>query len=172
MAVIVQIEDFTGRYQVAKDALSKKNLQYYIDELENCLLYDLLGAELGTLFIADLDVNGVPQTQRFIDIYNSFAIDDDKYCDTIRISKGIKEYLIACIYFDYARNSNTYNSQLGNKSSSTENSEYAGNLIHDLSQRYNKGIATAKEIQWYCECYKPEDYPEFNGGELDYTSWY
>lgn len=168
MPTITKIADYIGRYQVAKDSYSKQVLQQYIDENESKLIYQLLGTELGALFIADLDVNGVPQTQRFIDIYNSFALEDD--CKQY-ISDGLKDYLLGLIYFDYVRNTNTYNSQLGNKSSLTENSEYAGNLIHDLSQRYNKGIATGKNIQWYCDCHLPEDYPEFKGVELEYTHW-
>jgi len=168
MPTITKIADYKARYQIAKDAYSKKTLQTYIDTLEAKLIYELLGAELGGLFLADLDADGLPQTQRFIDIYNSFAIDDD--CQ-LRCSGGIKEYLLGLIYFDYCRNDNTYNSQIGNKGAVSENSEIAGNLWNDLSQRYNISIETGKEIQWYCECYKSEDYTEFKGIKLEITHW-
>lgn len=168
MPTITKIADYTGRFQIAKDAYSKKTLQYYIDSLEYNLIYELLGAELGTLFIADLDVNGVPQTQRFIDIYNAFAIDND--CKLIA-SSGVKSFLIGQIYFDYCRNDNTYNSQIGNKGSVSENSNIAGNLWNDLSQRYNIAIENGKSIQWYVGSYKAEDYPEYKGIELQTTHW-
>lgn len=169
MPTITKIADYNSRYQVAKDSYSKKTLQVYIDELETTLIRDLLGVELGNLFIADLDLDGVPQTQRFIDIYNAFAVQED--CGTIWSSYGMKDYLIGQIYYDYARNTNTYNSQIGNKSAIGENSEIAGNMIHDLSQRFNKAIVNGKSIQWYCGCHLPEDYPEYKGVELDYTHW-
>ena len=168
MPTITKISDYNARYQLAKDAFSKKTLQSYIDELEPCLIYKLLGAELGALFIADLDVDGVPQAQRFIDIYNSFVVDYEcsQYC-----SIGLKDYLKGQIYYDFARNNNTYSSLLGNKVAETDNSKTVGNLINDLSQRYNHAIRTGKDIQWYVSCYKPEDYPEYKGQSLKITHW-
>ena len=168
MPTITKIADYSGRYQIAKDSYSKKTLGYYIDTLETSLINQLLGAELGALFIADLDVNGVPVTQRFIDIYNSFAIDDG--C-RLRSSSGMKSYLLGQIYFDYCRNDNTYNSQIGNKAGVSENSEIASNLWHDLGQRYNIAIENGKSIQWYVSCYKSEDYPEYKGTKLQITHW-
>lgn len=168
MPTITKIADYKARYQIAKDTYSKKTLQCYIDEKEPCLIYELLGVELGKLFIADLDPQGVPQTQRFIDIYNSFALDDN--CG-IHCSIGMKDYLLGLIYFDYARNDNTYNSQIGNKEAVSENSNVASNFVHDLSQRYNHAIRTGKEIQWYVCVHKPEDYPEYKGKRLQISHW-
>jgi len=168
MPTITKIADYTARYQIAKDSYSKKTLQYYIDKSEAKLIYELLGAELGGLFLADLDVDGIPQTARFTDIYNSFAIDDD--C-ALHCSDGIKEYILGQIYFDYCRNDSTYNSQIGNKGAVSENSEIASNLWHDLSQRYNIAIENGKQIQWYVSCYKSEDYTEYKGVKLEGTFW-
>lgn len=169
MPTITKIEDFKARYQVAKDAYSKQTLQTYINELETTYIHELLGVELGDLFLADLDINGEPQTGRFITIFEPLAIQDD--CGKIHSSYGIKDYLLGRIYFDYVRNTNTYNSQIGNKSAIGENSEIAGNLIHDLCQRYNKGIDNAKAIQWYCCEHDSETYPEYKGVKLDYVHW-
>ena len=168
MPTITKISDYKARYQIAKDAYNKKNLQCYIDESEPCLIYELLGAELGKLFIADLDADGIPQTQRFIDIYNSFAIDDS--CE-LHCSIGLKDYLVGLIYYDYVRNDNTYNSQIGNKQAVSENSEIASNFFHDLDQRHNHAIDTGREIQWYVKCYKSEDYPEYRGQRLQISHW-
>ena len=75
MSIVVNT-DFKGEYNVSKNCYDQ--LDTYIEKYEKKYLTKLLGAELYALFIADLTVTDpqVPQTQRFLDIFNDFSIDE------------------------------------------------------------------------------------------------
>ena len=69
MSIVVNT-DFKGEYNVSKNCYDL--IDFYIEKYEKKYLTKLLGAELYALFIADLTVTDpqVPQTQRFIDIFD------------------------------------------------------------------------------------------------------
>ena len=72
--------DFTGFYQISNGATAQNdNIEAYIASTEPKFLRDLLGNTLYELFVADLVAN-VPQTQRFIDIFDEFYIDNPIGC--------------------------------------------------------------------------------------------
>jgi len=171
---ILNIEtDFTGTAQLQFDTQTEAKFDVIRDERESTYIYQLLGAELGALFIADLDANGVPVTVRFLDIYNAFAEDIGTTTfynwpgiDTIAESKGIKYFLKNIIWFYFARNNQMLVSAGGNKSASSQNST-PNNDSFALARMYNKSIDTGHAIQWYI-CDNSATYPEYNGQFLEY----
>ena len=88
MASIVSLSDFIGSLQLQQDNFTEDRFNSIRDEWEPQFIYKLLGAELGGLFLADLDANGVPITARFTDIYEAFQLDYN--CEVIK-SIGIKK---------------------------------------------------------------------------------
>ena len=90
MSIVVKT-DFRGEYNISKNCYDQ--LDFFIEKYENYYLVRLLGAELYTLFIADLTVTNpqIPQTSRFLNIFNLFNIDDN---NCIVISEGIREMLV------------------------------------------------------------------------------
>jgi hypothetical protein len=73
MGILINKEDFIGKWSIAFNEYTSEELDDFIEENEKKFIVSLLGAELGQLFIDDL-VAQVPQTARFISIYNEFLI--------------------------------------------------------------------------------------------------
>lgn len=164
MANIVTISDFVGSVQLQYDTRTEAKFNYIRDENEASIIYELLGAELGALFIADLDGNGVPQEARFLSIYNAFA-DDTGYGAVVE-SKGIKFYVKNIIWYFFARQNNHLITTSGNTVKKSENADVSVDPFF-LAQNYNKSIRTGQAIQWYIN-ENLSDYPEYQGQELHY----
>ena len=165
MSIVVNT-DFKGEYNVSKNCYDQ--IDFYIEKYERKYLLKLLGAELYALFIADLTVTDpqVPQTQRFLDIFNEFSIDENNYC--LIESEGMRKMLIQLIYFHYVRENQVVNSATGTVSSSVElglNASFKGNIV----QAFNEGVDNSHAIQWFI-CDNPTIYPEENIQILRYTS--
>lgn len=165
MANIVEIADFTGEFQLQSDTYSDAKFDIIRDEHSNTAIYELLGGELGTLFLADLDANGVPQTARFTDIYDAFVIDESP---GINQSKGIKEYIKGIVYFYFARNNPFIVSLGGNSITKAQNSNNNINPNY-IVRIYNNSIVIGKNVQWYI-ANNSATYPEYNGQYLNYNS--
>ena len=185
--MIIATTDFKGRYAIGQDQFTREQLENFIDENEKKYLRQLLGVELTKLFLADLS-NGVPQSQRFIDIFNPFAEDIESgkvffntfsvsfefffCCDNNRKyieSEGLKQYLVAMIYFEYVRTfvaNPAIQSMVSRDESNSDTADYNGLWNHNL---YNNGIETGKAIQWKCSD-KSTDYPEFKGSWLNFNT--
>ena len=161
----------SGKYKIAQDNFSQATLTAYITKFEKRYLQDLMGIELYNLFAADLVAN-VPQTQRFEDIYNEFAEDDDGLVsglsgmassgNKIVRSEGIKEMLKGFIFFEYNRDLPVKNTMTGNVQEDNENSKVLTSLKAGITEKYNEAIATYKAIQWKLED-ESATYPEYNG---------
>jgi hypothetical protein len=166
MANIVTIADYlVGSVVLQQDDTTEERFDSIRDEYQNNYIYKLLGAELGGLFLADLDGSGVPVTARFLAIYNAFQEDDS--CG-MQISKGIKFYIKNTIWFYFARINNTAVTVAGNISKLGENSEpsFSGK---NLAYLYNQAVDTGLAIQWYIR-ENSTVYPEYNGQFLDYVT--
>lgn len=164
---ITQISDFeAGRFALPRNPDLMKQLDAFIDENEECVLDDLLGCELAALFIADLDVDNIPQTQRFIDIMNKFCVDVNE-CGHIIKSNGIKQMLKGFVYFYFGRSLSDILSTVGAIRASGENSKQALQASTLLRNNFNYSIDTFQSIQEYI-CLNPEEYPEYNGVERNY----
>jgi len=156
MSIVVNT-DFTGEYNISKNCYDQ--IDFYIEKYEKKYLLKLLGAELYDLFISDLTVTNpqVPQTQRFLDIFNSFNIDESSCVVT---SEGIRKMLTQLIYFHYVRENQVINTAGGTVSNSVElglPASFKGNIV----QAFNEGVDNSHSIQWFI-CDKSDIYPEEN----------
>ncbi len=162
---VITISDCTGDTQLQKDNNTVAKFNVIRDAHDKSYIYKLLGAELGTAFIADLDVNGVPQTVRFTNIYNAF-VQDGEGCQGVIESKGIKFFLSNIIWFYFARQNNVVISTGGNKAKKSENSDQNADGFL-LGRNYNAAINTSRAIQWYI-VKNIADYPEYRGQRLKF----
>lgn len=153
---------------IATNVHTEDDLQTYIDEFEVEYLQEMLGCELYELFVADL-VNGVPQTQIYIDIYNKFCIDDD-LCGTQRVSEGIVKMIEKFIFWEYIKDQKVKDTSSGNVVNVNEASRETVFSATRVFDTYNKAIKSYKAIQWFI-CENSSDYPKFNGSNKDKTSW-
>jgi hypothetical protein len=168
MPDIITIADFTGEFSVPSDKFTEPNeITPFIEESQFDLIYQVMGAELGALFIADLDSGGVPQTTRFENLYNAF-IEDSNSC--LVKSEGIKEMVKAYLYSKLAQNNNISFNMAANVVKQGENSVTTNSAMW-IAKKYNQAIATAKAIQWYI-CQNSADYPEENMQPIEYLSIY
>ena len=119
------------------------------------------------MFIADLDGNGVPQTQIYLDIYNAFYTD---YNNCQIKSDGMLEMLKGFIYYEYVRDGNFFNTISGTVKNTFANSEMARTAEFGLNERYNVALQSFDAIQWFI-CQNEEDYPTYNGIKLDVQIW-
>ena len=165
MSQVIQTSDFQeqGKFYIPFNTQlcgSEEDLQNYIDEYEENILNDLLGCELTTLFLADL-VNGVPQTQIYLDIYNKICIDLD--CGQIR-TDGMKKMLMGFIFFQYMRDQSNARDLTGINQKSSENSTSVTWRKSGLYTFHNKALKSYNGIQQYiCDPDYKENYPTFNG---------
>lgn len=161
--LIVTQADFTAFYGLATDINLAPRIQAYIDRYEKTYIRQLLGVELGNLFIADLA--NPTQDPRFVVIEDPFDEQDANCCNTIRASRGIKDMLLAFIYYHYIFGSQLSNTQTGVNLSQNETSQTLTprNAAREAEKKWNELLATVEAIQWYCRDFKPEDYPEYLG---------
>lgn len=154
--------DFTGVYQISNGASSQDaKIDEYITDNQEDFLIDLLGCDLYDLFIADL-VNDVPQTQRFIDIFDKFCIDDTVGTGKQKRSKGIKVMLKGFTYYNIVRDSDFFNTISGNVRNDMSNSSAVSGVEMGINERYNIAVGSYWAIQWFI-CDNLTDYPEYNG---------
>ena len=162
---LVQTTDFIGEYKVSQSVYG--DLSLYIEKYEKHYLMNLMGADLYNLFVADLTATTpqVPQTQRFLDIYNSFDIDKDS---CIRSSEGMVKMLVQFIYFHYVRDTNYEQTDSGVMRTVSEVSSILPYNGYNLIESYNQGVKNYKEIQWFI-CDYTSVYPEENVQLLEYS---
>lgn len=164
MGLLIDAEDFTGRWQIATDCYSETELDAYINKYEDQYLTMLLGVALRDLFVADLTAQ-VPVTARFTDIFNPFNIDDD---NCVRRSEGMKEMLLGLVYFHYVRDQRIKNTVSGNVQNQSELATMH-NQSSGMVLRYNEAVDTYCEIQWYIDD-NIGTYPEENMQFIEHIS--
>lgn len=165
MSVILTLDDFkTGYYRISLGTKQPITLQEVMDQVEAKYIPELFGAELSALFLADL-VGGVPQTQRFIDVFNPFTVQDTTifYPGRIYTSEGIKTLLKGLVYFLYVRDTHSRVTDNGPKITRSENSEDPRGQLHDIHRRWNLSVQSWRAIQYRMDCEEPATYPEFEG---------
>ena len=160
---ILQITDFdNGRFKIPTNSFQDLDLEDYINKYERYYLPLLFGVELYELFEANL-VAGVPTSQRFLDVFNSFLLQSEcDYCN----SEGMKEMMKGFVYFHYTRDTFTRNTTNGVKQTISENSVSLDTVSADLTTRYNESVNTFSCIQRKM-CLDSETYPEYEGLELE-----
>ena len=164
----ITYEDFSkGKYELHTGMYEQAKINAYIDKYERVYLIKLLGVDLFNLFVADL-VNNVPQSQKYLKLYNSFEYDNAN-CDIV-ISEGMVEMVKGLIYFQYLKDQTNQIAVSGNVRPLGENSENVSTLNSMIYTRYNEAIKTYKAIQRYICDYSGE-YTEYNGIGLHLAYW-
>ena len=169
MSIIVPDDFETGRFKIPLNPKQVTlDLPAYILRVEAYYLPRLFGKELYDLFIADLALPVVdePTDPLFVFIYNAFVYQDDLgFLD----SEGIEDMIKGLVYYEYLRDHITRVTTEGIKQTNGANSSNVSGIQHDLTSRYNESIDTYKTIQRYVYIIKPDDYPTFDGVELNFN---
>ena len=163
-AKVIQISDFEdGEYSLPERCFS--DLQFYLDRYEARILKQLLGAELYSLFIADIpSVGAEPDTQRFKDIYNPICEDDG--C-VVRDGEGMVQMLVQFCYFYAVRDLNVKKTSSGVVMNQNEVSQPLKGFNN--IEAFNDGVENAWTIQWLIHD-NPTVYPEENMQVFTYTT--
>lgn len=165
MADILNISDFDqGKSKIAYNTYQQSDLQEYIDRYEKQYLIELLGVVEYKALIADL-VNGVPVTQKFIDIFNPIA---EEIHDENVNTRGIKEMLEGFIFFHYVRDNMVTQTTGGSKRTESDNSQNISWTSALIQSRFNDSVDDYRGIQYYIEN-NDVDYPDFNGKHMGYS---
>lgn len=164
MGIIISNTDFIGRWKIAQSGETTKDLNEFISKYEQFYLVQLLGKELFDLFAADL-IDKVPQTQRFIDIFEEFYRDEES---CVYHSQGMKAMVLGFVYFHYVRAQRIANTTQGNVISMVETSENHSSFS-GLVSRFNESVDTLNAIQWFIQD-NESDYSEENMQFVEYTS--
>ena len=147
--LIVQQSDFkSGKYQLAQNTGDAGLLQATIDEFEKKYIYRLLGVPLGTLFISDVDgTTHLPVTTRFLNIFNLATV---QVGNRIRECNGMKDMLLAIIYYEYIFATQVRHTQSG----------VATNAIENGSVQVGSGAARLGEIKYNAiiDCWESTQY--------------
>jgi len=163
----ITFSDFgKGKFELHGGIYEQSKIQSYIDKFEKRYLLKLFGAELFELFESDV-VNGVPQTQRFLDVFNAFDYDDG--CRIVS-SDGLIEMLKGFIYFEYVRDQVSQMSVNGNVRPVGENSETIQMFETTMLTRYNDAVMNFQNIQKFM-CDNSNNYREFNGVVVRTIYW-
>jgi hypothetical protein len=149
MGLFVKDTDFNkGEIRIATSTATQVDLNIFIDTAEVEVLQELFGFELYELFVADL-VDGVPQTQRFIDVFDAFYDDTDAvagWCCGSSRSEGIKKMLMRFIYFEFTREQHIQNTSTGPIKPDRNNAISATGPEIGLITKYNKGVGSYQAI--------------------------
>ena len=156
-----------GKYELHSGMYEQTKIDSYIDKYEKQYLIKLLGVELYKLFIADL-VAGVPQTTKYLDLYNPFEY-DDATC-WITISEGMVDMVKGFIYFQYLKDQTNQVAVSGNIRPLGENSENVSTLNSMIYTRYNESVKTFKAIQRFI-CDNNSNYLDYNGISIRLANW-
>lgn len=163
--ILVTTEDFTGFYLLALADKTRPVLEQFIEDYEKKYILKLLGKELGELLIADIegeDSDSQAIEDRFQVLINPFT--EQSSCK-IYESEGLKKLLVALIYYHYVTETQTEHTQAGVTVPQSENSNILSpeGATRTAEKRWNKALDFIEAIQWYCQDFKPSDYPEYDG---------
>ena len=150
-----------GKFELHHGMYEQAKIQAYIDKYERQYLVKLLGVELFNQFVADLVAN-VPQTAKYIKIYNPFEYDNVNCY--IYISEGMIDMIKGFVYYQYLKDLTNNVRPLG------ENSENVSTLNSMIYTRYNDSVRTYKAIQQYM-CDYSSDYLKYNGIGIRTAYW-
>lgn len=163
--ILLTLDDFTGFKFIARNDDDDAILQDYIDRYEAKYIREILGVELGKLFIEDIqgeDSDSAAISDRFQKLLDPFQ---EQQCK-IYESKGMKDALACMIAYDYIARNQGKHSQSGFVANDVETAKVQSfeNAAHYAEEKWNDTvIGTICAIQWYCSDFKKEDYPEYMG---------
>jgi hypothetical protein len=162
MSVLINVSDFTGRYNLAKDIPSTQVIQTYIDLYEKAYIYRVLGVDLGDTVI-DYIENSLPADPILDKIIDPFAWQDN--CGTLYESKGLQGILLGFVYWHYVTESHAQPSITGGIAVQKVETGSLSALSPEATNRYNDSAQWAKAVQYYC-LDNLKDYPTFKGQKI------
>lgn len=167
--IILELSDFSsGKFALHTGMYTTTDIQSYIDKYEKRYLLDLLGADLGNEFVADVQLGaGTPTEQRFLDIFNPIEYD---WGLELILSDGIKEMLKGFIYYEYLKDQVSTVTAVGMLTPKGENSEPISGLFTQMYTRYNDACRSYKGVQRYILT-RRGDYSGFNGRTKQFAYW-
>ena len=150
MGLFVQDSDFeTGDILIATSTATQINLNTCIDVIELDVLRKLFGTELYDLFIADLDVNDQPQSDRFKAVFNEFYEDPSEsigWCGLSSESEGIKKMLMRFIFVKFVNEQPVQSTSTGHIKSERNNAKGASGKEFGIISKYNIGVTSYQAI--------------------------
>ena len=157
-AKFITTTDFENEpVQIAKNQYTTANLQGFINRYEYEYLRKILGDDLLTRFFADLDVNNVPQSPKYVALLDgtTYLDSNDKYV----IYEGLKGALKFFIWTEYVRKSNYKNTIAGMVANTNENSNVAimGQISVICRDAFNHGVVDAVSANRFIQYFERYD---------------
>lgn len=174
MGVLISKSDFVGKYAISQPTASTA-LQSFIDNEEEKILIDLMGAKMYADFKANLTagppsstVHPHPTDPGYSAIYAAF---NEDYGSEIFSSKGMINMLLAMLYCEYTKQAGFKNTEFGLIENNPDTGKRA--VVGNLFSYYNEGIDSYKAIQEYIQNIHPELFnltgnTPYNGQEKRY----
>lgn len=165
--ILLETTDFdSGEYVIAQTNDTTALIQTYIDRHEAAYIKRILGVELGLLFIEDIQGNDADSdeiTARMAAIRDAFMIQADSGC--IYESKGMKDILMAIVFYFFVSETQVKHSQSGVITNAAEVSNIAQpeNATRFAETKFNGALSSIEAIQWYCGTEETATYPEYDG---------
>ena len=150
--MITKISDYNGYFKLAKNIHNTVEFQAYIDRFEEIVLRELFQCDYDE-FIADL-VDGVPQSPKWLDLYNKFYDCDN--CNDY-FSQGIKDMLLCFVFYNYSRESYIQHTITGTVKVKGSSSESLGSQNSRDFFIYNQHVTTFNAIMRKA-CHSDYDY--------------
>lgn len=187
---ILDSSEFSGYYDLPQG--KHNEIDAYIEEYEDIYLCQLVGSALATTLKGQPLLGGLDPVDPLLTfIIEPFCEDNDECCSWFYserfgsfwdwsdygcndqwISKGIRKYLMGCIYWSYLNDLGNQITPTGQRNMIGINSEPKADqpVSRTSESRWNSSAITAESIQKYI-CKNSEDYTTFKGVKID-TKFY
>lgn len=160
MATLINSSDFISQWLISTTVQNAVQFTQLQKNVENKWLNDLLGATIATLLLANAAGNsGIPNDPEYLAIYNEIRLPDCSGFENY--SSGMKEMLIAMVWFEWHRFAPYTGTQIGQRFQETTNSVGVGGNSFLFTQNYNLAINNYKVIQKYIQA-NLADYPDYS----------
>ena len=163
---LIQISDFKGEVAITKTSYNSDDVQTYIDNTSKEVLRKLMGDKLYSEYLADLDGNGDPQTQKFIDLVDGKTYENS--CGRTVIYEGLKKFLLYFIWHDYQLGIIYKNAGAGTHRQDNENSNKPSwyQLSSEAKRVHDKGVPYFKSAWRFIYEFRSTYFPD---DEADWT---
>jgi len=139
MTPITTPSDYIGSYEISKNEFTTDKFNESIANVEESMLFKLLGVELKVLNLAS------PANPLYTKIRDPFVYQED--CGVFLESTGIKEMMKGFVYFEYCKDLTNQMTVNGNVRPTGENSGDVSTLYSMMYARYNEAVKTFRAIQ-------------------------
>jgi len=169
--ILLATTDFkTGKYMIADAGSnsSSADVLICINDNEKSFINQIFGTALATAIIAYLAANRTPTDANLDKLIDPFIEQDTNWDETVHESKGLKDILMAKIYYIYTTSTIAINGQAGTQNTQSETGKTnPGLTIRDAERRFNAVLDSIDAVQWWC-LNNPSNYTNypFNGQRI------